>query len=127
MVACPTVGMLGEDEPDLEVVLDALDDPASRTIVETLAEPMSAGEVADASGVPLSTTYRKLDELSAASLVDQRTVIRRDGHHTTEYRTDFEAVMVGFRAERRLGVRVTRPDAPTAQLESMWTEVRREV
>lgn len=117
--------MLGEDEPALEAVLDALDDPASRTIVETLAEPMSAGEVADESGVPLSTTYRKLDELAAASLVDRRTVIRRDGHHTTEYRTDFEAVVVG--EERRLGVRVTRPDAPTARLETVWTEVPREV
>lgn len=119
--------MLGEDEPALEAVLDALDDPASRTIVETLAEPMSAGEVADESGVPLSTTYRKLDELAAASLVDRRTVIRRDGHHTTEYRTDFEAVVVGFQEERRLGVRATRPDAPTTRLETMWTEVRREV
>ncbi|WP_255196870.1 winged helix-turn-helix domain-containing protein [Halorarius litoreus] len=116
-----------EPEPDLETVLDALDDETCRGIVEELTEPMTATEVSEACSVPLSTTYRKLDRLAEASLVTTATEVRRDGHHTTHYRTDFQSVLVEFHEESQLGVNVARPQVPEARLETLWSEVRNEV
>jgi DNA-binding transcriptional ArsR family regulator len=116
-----------EPEPQIDEVLDALDDQTCRAIVEELTEPMTAGEVSTACDVPLSTTYRKLDRLDDASLVTTSTTVRLDGHHTTRYRTDFQSVLLEFHEERTLGVQVTRPDTPSARLETMWSELRNEV
>ncbi|MFC7177226.1 winged helix-turn-helix domain-containing protein [Halosegnis marinus] len=115
------------DAPDTGTVLDALDDPDARTILERLEEPMSAAEVAEACDIARSTAYRKLGRLSEASLLAEETRVRADGHHTTRYRVAFESVVVEFSERRTLGVEVVRPDAPDAQLASMWAEVRREV
>lgn len=116
-----------EPEPEIDEVLDALDDETCRRIVEELTEPMTASEVAEACAVPLSTTYRKLDRLAEASLVTTGTNLRIDGHHTTRYRTDFQSVVVAFQEERRLGIEVARPEEPTARLETLWAEIRNEV
>ena len=117
----------GESAPDLRVVLDALDDEDCRTIVSHLEHPMTASEISETTGIPLSTTYRKLDLLADASLVDTRTEIREDGHHTTRYVLDFAAVRIGLADGRELEVAVERP-ARTAdeRLARLWSEVRKE-
>ena len=55
---------LAADHPQLQVVLDALDDPECRTIIEQMEAPMTAKELSENCDVPLSTTYRKLDLLT---------------------------------------------------------------
>ena len=70
----------GDETPQLQAVLDALDDPACRTIIKELDEPMTANELADETDIPLSTLYRKIDLLTDASLVVETTEIRDDGH-----------------------------------------------
>jgi DNA-binding transcriptional ArsR family regulator len=116
-----------EDAPDLQAVLDALDDPDCRAIVKRLDEPMTASELSDATDVPLSTVYRKLDLLSEASLVRELTEVRSDGHHTTRYDLDFDEVSVSVTDDRAFEVEVSRP-ARTAErrLADMWSEVRKE-
>ncbi|MFB6079481.1 MAG: helix-turn-helix domain-containing protein [Haloferacaceae archaeon] len=116
-----------EEAPDLEAVLDALDDPDCRTIIRHLDEPMTASEVAEECDIPMSTTYRKLDLLSEASLLAEETQVRPDGHHTSQYRVAFEDVSFGLNDERDLTVSITRP-ARTAdeRLASLWGEVRKE-
>jgi predicted transcriptional regulator len=114
------------EAPDVETVLDALDDAAAREILEALSEPMTAGEVAGECDLPRSSVYRKLNRLSTASLLETETKLRPDGHHTTLYRVDFDSVVVGFADHRSITVDVVRPAAPGARLESMWAEVRRE-
>jgi hypothetical protein len=71
-----------EDSPELQTILDALDDQDCRAIVSALDGPMTADEVADAADVPLSTTYRKLDLLTEASLLEEGIEIRADGRTT---------------------------------------------
>ena len=117
----------GDDPPDLQSVLDALDDPDCRTIIEHLDEPMTASEVSEECDIPMSTTYRKLDLLTEASLLMEGTEIRSDGHHATRYRIDFETVEIGLTDDRALEVSVGRP-AQTAdeRLASIWGEVRKE-
>jgi DNA-binding IclR family transcriptional regulator len=117
----------GDDEPALQVVLDALEDPDCRTIVTHLEEPMTASEIAEAADVPLSTTYRKLDLLAEASILAETTEIREGGHHTTKYVLDFEAVRIALSEDRDFEVSIDRP-ARTAdeRLAQLWSEVRRE-
>ncbi|WP_115863951.1 winged helix-turn-helix domain-containing protein [Halorussus litoreus] len=116
-----------EDGPDLEAVLDALDDPDCRSIVTHLDEPMTASEISDVTDVPLSTVYRKLEALSEASLLRELTEVRSDGHHTSRYEVDFEEVAVSLDENNDLDVSVSRPARSAEErLADMWSEVRRE-
>ena len=119
-------GRIETEEPDVESVLAALDDGDCRRIVRTLSEPMTADEICEACELPSSTAYRKLDLLSEAELLAEGTEIRSDGHHTTHYRRDFEAVRVRVEdRELTLEVARTEPDAAD-RLASLWGEVRRQ-
>ncbi|WP_101296438.1 transcriptional regulator [Halegenticoccus soli] len=115
------------DGVDLETVVSALDDPAARTIIKSLSEPMTASELSEQCDIPLSTTYRKLDLLTDASLLAERTEIRSDGHHTTRYELGFQSVVVALTDERDLEVTVEpRERGPDERLAELWSEVRRE-
>ena len=114
-------------EATLESVAAALDDPDCRTIVRRLDEPMTAGELAERCDIPMSTTYRKLDRLSSASLLTEGTELRADGHHATIYEVDFEELTVSLTADRDLTVEVDRPTrSPDERLARIWAEVRKE-
>lgn len=116
----------GQDaEPELQDVLDALEDPDCRTIVRQLEEPRTARELSEECDMALSTTYRKLELLSNASLVDERTKIRPGGHHTTQYALNFDAVRIALDGALEFAVDISRPArAPEEQLAQLWTEVR---
>lgn len=118
----------GQDAaPELQVVLDALDDPDCRGIVRRLDVPRTARELSEECDMALSTTYRKLELLSNGSLVDERTKIRSGGHHTTEYALDFDAVRIGLDESREFEVDISRPaQAPDEQLAQLWSAVRQE-
>lgn len=119
---------LAEDEkPELAAVLDALDDEDCREIVSVLERPMTASEISEASGVPLSTTYRKLELLTDASLLYEGVDVRPDGQHTSRYMIDFEEVVISLDDKLDLGVDIAhRARSPDQRLENLWTEVRKE-
>lgn len=115
-------------DPDLEDVVGALDDPDCRTIISHLEEPMTASEISDASDVPLSTTYRKLDRLSDASLLAEGTEIRGDGRHATLYEVDFEEVSIALTEDQEFEFGIVRPtQSGEERIATLWSEVRREV
>lgn len=117
---------LATDQPLLQDVLDALDDPECRTIIERLEEPMTAKELSEDCDVPLSTTYRKLELLADASLIEERTELRASGRHTARYALDFEAVHVALAEDRSLDVTIEQPEqTPEQQLSELWAEVRK--
>ena len=116
-----------DEAPDLQDVLDALDDPDCRAIVTALDEPMTASEISDASDIPLSTTYRKIDRLEEAQLLFEGTEIRSDGQHASIYEVDFEEVVIALTEDREFNTEITRqPRTPDQRLESLWSEVRKE-
>jgi DNA-binding transcriptional ArsR family regulator len=121
-------GPFADDEaPDLQEVLDALDDPDCRAIVSALEEPMTASEISEESDIPLSTTYRKLDRLEEAQLLFEGTEIRPDGQHASIYEVDFEEVVIALTEERDFETEIARqPRTPDQRLESLWSEVRKE-
>ncbi|MDG5817300.1 helix-turn-helix domain-containing protein [Natronococcus sp. A-GB7] len=76
----------GED--DIKAILTALNDADCRSILEELgdSEPyLSAAELSERCGVPLSTTYRKLELLEEADLLEEKLRIRQSGRHASEY------------------------------------------
>jgi DNA-binding transcriptional ArsR family regulator len=116
-----------ETDIDLQDVLDALDDPQCRKIVAALEEPMTVSEISEATDVPLSTTYRKLDMLTDAALLHEETEIRPDGQHASRYEVDFEEVVIQLTDERDFEAQITsRARTPDRRLEELWAEVRKE-
>lgn len=111
-------------DPDPEAVFGTLDDPTCRDIVESVDEPMSAKQVADAVDVALSTAYRKLDRLQEASLVSSETELDPGGDHRSRFRVDFERVIVALDDTRSLAATVEpRLSTPEEQLLDAWTAV----
>lgn len=87
--------------PDVEseTVLAALDDPDCRTLLEaTTDEALTAQELADRCEVPRSTTYRKVEQLTEAGLLEESVRLRTDGKHASEYRRSFEDVTISLSA-----------------------------
>ncbi|MCQ4332659.1 helix-turn-helix domain-containing protein [Natronomonas sp. F2-12] len=82
---------------DTEAVLTALEDPDCRALLEATAEePLTAGELTDRCEIPRSTTYRKVERLAEAGLLEERVRISADGKHASEYRRTFEDVTVSL-------------------------------
>ena len=98
-----------ESTPPPEHVLGVLEDDACREIVAILEEPMTAAEISDETGFALSTVYRKLDRLTDATLVDERTQLRPGGNHRSRYVTNFERISIDLDADREVQVDVARP------------------
>jgi DNA-binding IclR family transcriptional regulator len=88
---------------------------------------MTASEISDASEIPLSTTYRKLELLTEASLLNEGVDIRPDGQHASTYEIGFQEVVIAVTEERDFDVSIARR-ARTAdeRLENLWSEVRKE-
>lgn len=113
--------------PDARNVLGALDDSDCQSIVRHLEGPMTANEISETCDIPLSTTYRKLSRLVDASLVEERTQLRPDGHHTSRYELVFEEVTVSLEDDRSLVVEITRPiRSPDDRLADLWAELQKE-
>jgi DNA-binding transcriptional ArsR family regulator len=117
-----------EEPPGLQPLLDALDDADAREIVRTIEESATANEVSERCDIPLSTTYRKLDLLTEAGLLEEGTEIRSDGHHTTTYSVAFEEVRIGLTDAQEFAVEIARTDdqRPDERLADIWDSVREE-
>lgn len=116
-----------DEEPDIESVLDALEDPSCREIIRVLSEPMTAEEISAAADIPMSTTYRKLELLTEASLLDEGIEVRADGQHASRYVVAFDEVVVTLTDEREFEVEISRePRTAEERLASLWSEVRKE-
>jgi len=88
-------------------VLDVLGDPDCRDLLRAMgASALTASECSEACDLPLSTTYRKLERLSAAGLVVEGLRIRRDGKHASQYRRRFSDVVVELDDDGAFGVEV---------------------
>ncbi|MCU4927011.1 helix-turn-helix domain-containing protein [Halobacteria archaeon AArc-dxtr1] len=116
-----------ERTPPAEEICAALDDPDCREIIRRLDEPQTASELTDRCDIPQSTLYRKLEVLTGATLLEESTEIRRDGHHASKYSVAFEEITLVLEDDRTLSVKIERP-ARTAdeRLAELWSEVRKE-
>ncbi len=116
-----------ESMPAAGEICAALDDPDCREIIRTLEEPLTAAELSERCDIPQSTLYRKLELLTDATLLEESTEIRRDGHHASKYSIAFDEITFVLDDEQSLAVQIERP-ARTAEerLAELWSEVRKE-
>lgn len=120
--------LAGDEAPDLDAVLDTLDDEDCRDIIRHLDEPRTASELLDVCDVPRSTLYRKLEQLTTASLLAEGTAIRPDGSHASRYEIDFREVVVLLEDDRSLDVEIERPARRADdRLAELWSEVSKEL
>lgn len=116
------------ETPPLQDVLDALDDPDCRSILGETIEPMTANELIDACEIPKSTLYRKLDLLSAASLIQKRETINPEGGRVTRYECSFEDVTVSIDENGEFSLAVERPSRTTDErLADIWSMMGEEL
>lgn len=110
------------DEPTLQEVLDALDDPDCRAILQEAIEPMTATELIDACEIPKSTLYRKLELLSTASLLREQETVNPDGGRVTRYERSFEDVTISLDDAGGFSVQIERPaQATDRRLADIWS------
>jgi DNA-binding transcriptional ArsR family regulator len=100
-------------ESAVQQLLSALDDADCRAILDaTREEALTANEVSEAHDLPLSTTYRKLDLLTEAGLLEERTRIRQSGKHASEYIRLVDDVVISLGPRGETEVRVSREKSP---------------
>ena len=96
---------IGETESDLSAILGVLEDRDCRSILEaTTDDALTARELCDRCDFSSSTAYRKLDELQAVGLLEERIRLDAEGSHTSEYRfsmTDLEITLNGGTVEAK--------------------------
>ena len=113
--------------PSAEDICAALDDPDCREIIQELDEPKTASALVTACDIPQSTLYRKLELLTEATLLEETTEIRRDGHHASKYDIAFERITLVLDEDRNLAVDLERPARGAEErLADLWSEVRKE-
>ncbi|ELZ27554.1 hypothetical protein C475_06530 [Halosimplex carlsbadense 2-9-1] len=110
------------DDTSLTAVLEALNDPDCRAILQETAEPMTATELIDACDIPKSTLYRKLDRLGSAALLRERDTIHPEGGRTTTYARDFDNVLIAIEDDDSFSVAVDRPSrSADERLADIWS------
>lgn len=117
-----------EDDPPLQDVLAALDDSSCRAILRETDEPMTANELVDVCDIPRSTLYRKLDRLSAASLVREVVEVHPEGGRVTRYERDFDDVTISMEDSEEFSVTIERPARRADErLADIWSKMREEL
>ncbi|WP_241430196.1 winged helix-turn-helix domain-containing protein [Halovivax asiaticus] len=119
----------GSDEtdrtPSLEAVLTTIEDADCRALLACLHRPKSAAELCEESGLPRSTLYRKLEQLSEAALVTECTEIRCDGPNATLYERDVTAISIEIDDDDEFALAIERPPAdPTDRMAAFWAGMK---
>jgi response regulator of citrate/malate metabolism len=105
------------DQSTVDSVLSVLEDENCRSILEvTSAETLSAQEIADKCDIALSTTYRKVEKLTEAGILNEQIRLSTSGKHTSEYTVKVEDITVSI--DKDSGVQITLGSALTDKPQS---------
>ncbi|TMT87090.1 ArsR family transcriptional regulator [Haloterrigena sp. H1] len=113
-----------DDTPRFERIIAALDDAGCQRILSVLDGPKTVPEIAAAADLPLSTAYRKLDQLTEAGLVTETVGVRQGSHYTSRYVIDFDRITIGLDDERTFRIAVDRSSDRSL---GIWANASREV
>ncbi|ELZ04793.1 transcriptional regulator [Natrialba chahannaoensis JCM 10990] len=99
-----------DSDDNADKLLSILTDADCRTILETISDTddyLSASEVSDRCDVPLSTTYRKLDLLTDATVLEEQLRIRRSGQHVSEYTQRLDTISIAIEMDDGIAIELT--------------------
>lgn len=111
-------------ECSTEELFAVLDDEYARTILTaTSAEPKSAKELAEECDASLPTVYRRIDNLSDCSLLEERTRFTDNGRHYGVYRATLDQAVISL-DEEGLSVAVERESSdPADRFTELWEDL----
>lgn len=116
---------VSEESVSVDEVLEGLADEHCRALLRAMDAPRNAADLSERTEVPVSTTYRKLEQLETATLIDDRIQIRSDGRHTSLYHPNFQRIVITLTDELELECQIVRAaETGDERLEHLWTEVR---
>lgn len=82
---------------DVNAMLGALNDADCRRILATTqTEPMCVAELSKRCSIPLSTAYRKVDDLSVRGLLDEHVLLQSNGKHVSMYEASISGVSISI-------------------------------
>jgi len=85
----------GDIDEQMQEALTALSDPKCRAILASTSEQsLTARELSERLNLPLSTVYRKLDQLSAVPLLEEAVQFSTDGKHPHQYACPIDQIQV---------------------------------
>lgn len=96
------------ETPDPSALLEALDDPTCRTVLNELRDcSLTAQEISATCDIPQSTAYRKLDLLTEAGLLDPTVRVAPAENNPTEYRTAADGATIRLDSDGDFEVSLT--------------------
>jgi response regulator of citrate/malate metabolism len=108
-------GIEQSTDVDEDALLTALQDEDCQAIVEAVEdEALSATELAETCSLPTSTTYRKLDMLTDAALLDERIRLSSSGAHEREYVASHVDLTISVESGATVDVQIERSAPDTA-------------
>jgi len=75
------------------------DECAQTILIETRTKPMSAAELSERCDVSPQTIYRRIEDLTAHDLLDERLEIDDDGHHYKVYVAALDRISIRLTAD----------------------------
>jgi len=89
--------------------LELLTDPNCRAVMAaTTTRSLTTRELSEEVGLPLSTAYRKVADLTEAGVLVEGTRLSHDGSHASEYHCVVDDVVVSVVADAEAQLRVPR-------------------
>ncbi|MDY7081848.1 MAG: winged helix-turn-helix domain-containing protein [Halobacteria archaeon] len=104
------LGVLGEKYTD--IILEAC-----------VSEPLSVKEISNEFDVPVTTAYRRVEELEEHNLLDEKSEVQIDGNHHKTYRTNLDRLLVEMR-ESGMKIRIRYRDNPEEKLGAFLDEMK---
>jgi predicted transcriptional regulator len=108
----------------MATVVSLLDDEYARSILTaTSIEPMSAKELSERCDASLPTIYRRVEDLTEAGLLTERTRPRPDGHHYSVYAADLDRLTIDLEDGEFAFDLERRSEDVADRLTRMWEEL----
>lgn len=100
-------------------IIEALGNKYNPEILDAASEPKSAQELSDQLGVPIATCYRRINELTDASLLELHDQPLSEEHRRIKvYRRRVDAVNIDFRDG--LGIELQERSEVKNKLDEVW-------
>ncbi|RBI64028.1 ArsR family transcriptional regulator [halophilic archaeon] len=107
-------------------LLRVLGNKYNAEILSATNEPKSAQELSDELDIPIATSYRRIEELTEADLLElSGRGFSDEGRRTKVYRRDIDSLQVTFETD---DIDVTIEDRPEAEnsLVDVWRDLKNE-
>ena len=107
-------------------LLRVLGNKYNAEILNATGEPKSAQELSDELGIPIATSYRRIEELTEADLLElSGREFSDEGRRTKVYRRDVDDIQISFGTD---GIDVALEERPEAEnsLVDVWRDLKEE-